>query len=61
MVQRETHITDLDRFPPTVVGSTTYRGGIELDLLDPGLDEAPRYVWIPDDPDEETVRLLQRS
>ncbi len=56
--QKTRRLTDMREFPPTVTGHDNYANGVELTLLDPGTQEEPRFIWIPDDEDEETVFAL---
>lgn len=56
--QRTRTFGEAERFPPTVVDHEEFANGMELELLDPGTEEEPRYIWIPDASDEETVFQL---
>jgi len=55
--QKTRSITDMKRFPPTVVDHTEYPDGVDLHLLDPGTQEEPRFIRIYDD-DRETEAYL---
>lgn len=47
---RPTHdLTEMDRFPPTIVDHTEYADGVDLHLLDPGTQEEPRVIQVYDD------------
>ena len=56
--QGERDVTEMNMFPPTVTGHDNYANGVELSLLDEGTEEEPRYIWCPDDENEEPVFSL---
>ena len=53
-------VTKFERFPPTVVDSTEYDDGvIDLELLDSGTEEDPRFIRVfPDSHEKDTVGHL---
>lgn len=53
-------VTKFERFPPTVVASTEYDDGvIDLELLDSGTEEEPRFIRVfPDSHEKDTVGHL---
>jgi len=53
-------VTAFERFPPTVVDHTEYDDGvIDLELLDPGTEEEPRFIRVfPEEHEKETVGHL---
>lgn len=55
--QREIPLSSLEHFPPTVVDHTEYPDGVDLELLDPGTEEEPRFIRIYDD-DRQTEAYL---